>query len=63
MPHDASLPCFPENELDALEDFMKNLWKKSGWIIATILGSVLFALGFSLFLEPNSINTGGSISL
>ena len=38
---------------------MKNLWKKSGWIIATILGSVLFALGFSLFLEPNSINTGG----
>lgn len=38
---------------------MKNLWKKTGWIIATILGSALFALGFSLFLEPNDINTGG----
>lgn len=29
------------------------------WIAATILGSLLFALGFSLFLEPNEINTGG----
>lgn len=38
---------------------MKNFWKKTGWIIATILGSALFALGFSLFLEPNDINTGG----
>lgn len=38
---------------------MKNLWKKIGWIITTILGSALFALGFSFFLEPNDINTGG----
>ena len=38
---------------------MTALWKKYSWIAATVLGSTLFALGFSLFLEPNDINTGG----
>lgn len=38
---------------------MKNLWKKYGWIPKTVLGSALFAFGFSLFLKPNNINTGG----
>lgn len=33
--------------------------KKIGWILATILGSALFALGFSCFLLPNEISTGG----
>lgn len=38
---------------------MKQLWHKFGWIPATVLGSALFALGFSLFLAPNDLNTGG----
>ena len=38
---------------------MKNLWKQCGWIAATILGSALFAFGFSCFLLPNDISTGG----
>lgn len=38
---------------------MKLFLKRIHWIVATILGSLLFALGFSLFLEPNEINTGG----
>lgn len=38
---------------------MKQLWHKIGWIPATILGSTVFALGFSLFLAPNGLNTGG----
>ena len=38
---------------------MKQLWHKFGWIPTTILGSLLFALGFSLFLVPNGLNTGG----
>ena len=38
---------------------MKRIWKKINWIILTAAGSALFALGFSLFLEPNDINTGG----
>lgn len=33
--------------------------KKFGWIAATILGSALFAFGFSCFLLPNEISTGG----
>lgn len=33
--------------------------KKHGWIAVTILGSALFALGFSCFLMPNDISTGG----
>ena len=38
---------------------MKKIWKKVDWIILTALGSAVFALGFSLFLEPNDINAGG----
>lgn len=38
---------------------MPAIWKKTGWIFATIAGSALFSLGFALFLEPNDINTGG----
>ena len=38
---------------------MGRLWKNYGWVVKTILGSAVFALGFSLFLEPNNINSGG----
>lgn len=38
---------------------MKKIWKKYSWILATILGSTVFALGFSLFLQPNEISPGG----
>ena len=38
---------------------MREIWKKNGWIIATIFGSAVFALGFALFLEPNDMNAGG----
>lgn len=38
---------------------MEKLWKSYGWVVKTLLGSAIFALGFSLFLEPNNINSGG----
>lgn len=38
---------------------MKALWQKYSWILATILGSAVFALGFSLFLQPNDLSSGG----
>ena len=38
---------------------MKELWNKSKWIFDTILGSTIFALGFSLFLGPNDMSAGG----
>ena len=38
---------------------MKNLWHKFGWILMTVLGSGVFALGFSMFLEPNDMSAGG----
>lgn len=38
---------------------MRNLWKKISWIFATVVGSAIFALGFSLFLMPNDMNAGG----
>ena len=38
---------------------MRRLWDKYGWIAATILGSAVFALGFSMFLEPNDMSAGG----
>lgn len=38
---------------------MKQLWHNFGWIPATMLGSALFSLGFSLFLAPNDMNPGG----
>lgn len=38
---------------------MKKLMNKFGWIVTTILGSAIFALGFDLFLLSNELNTGG----
>ena len=38
---------------------MKNLWHKFGWVIATVVGSAIFALGFAMFLEPNDMSAGG----
>lgn len=38
---------------------MRTLWDKFGWIAATVFGSAVFALGFSMFLEPNDMSAGG----
>ena len=38
---------------------MERLWKAYGWIPVTLAGSLLFALGFDLFLAPNDLNPGG----
>lgn len=38
---------------------MRGLWQRYGWVLTTIGGSALFALGFSLFLQPNDLNSGG----
>lgn len=38
---------------------MKKLWREYGWILETMVGSALFALGFALFLEPNDMSPGG----
>lgn len=38
---------------------MKKMWREYGWILETIVGSVLFAVGFALFLEPNNMSPGG----
>lgn len=37
----------------------KRIWKEILWAGTTAIGSVLFALGFAIFLIPNDINTGG----
>ena len=38
---------------------METIRKQYGWIISTLLGSLIFALGFDLFLVPNNLNPGG----
>ena len=38
---------------------MKEIWQKCKWIVDTVLGSTVFALGFSLFLAPNDMSAGG----
>ena len=38
---------------------MKKWMNKVGWIISTILGGAIFALGFDLFLVPHGLNCGG----
>ena len=38
---------------------MRNFYKRFGWIATTILGSLLFSLGFDLFLLPHELNAGG----
>ena len=38
---------------------MKSVWQKISWVVWTVLGSAIFALGFSLFLMPHDMNAGG----
>lgn len=38
---------------------MRRIWHQWKWVVSTILGSAVFALGFSLFLAPNELNAGG----
>jgi len=38
---------------------MKKIYQTAYWFAKIILGCVLFALGFDLFLEPNALNAGG----
>ena len=38
---------------------MKEFWHKCRWIVDTVVGSTIFALGFSLFLAPNDLSAGG----
>jgi uncharacterized membrane-anchored protein YitT (DUF2179 family) len=38
---------------------MKKIWQSCGWIFLTVLGSALFAAGFSFFLKPNDLSPGG----
>ena len=38
---------------------MENLREKYGWILATVLGSAIFAFGFAFFLAPGDLNAGG----
>ena len=38
---------------------MRKIWEDYRWIPATAVGSAVFALGFSLFLQPNEISPGG----
>ena len=38
---------------------MRTLWQKYGWILATIVGSAVYALGFTFFLMPNDLSPGG----
>lgn len=38
---------------------MKKLWNQCKWLPILLLGCIVFALGFDLFLAPNEINCGG----
>ena len=38
---------------------METIRKQYGWIFSTLLGSLIFALGFDFFLAPNDLNSGG----
>ena len=38
---------------------MKKWMNKIGWILSTVLGAAIFALGFDLFLLPGGMNAGG----
>lgn len=38
---------------------MRNLWNRFGWIVATIVGSVIFGASYALFLGPSGLNAGG----
>ena len=38
---------------------MKELWHRYGWILKTVFGSAVYALGFALFLQPHDMSPGG----
>ena len=38
---------------------MGELYQKYKWLLATILGSAIFAIGFAAFLGPNDMSAGG----
>ncbi len=38
---------------------MRKLWKKYNWVLATVIGSAVFAFGFATFLGPCDMNAGG----
>lgn len=38
---------------------MKKLWDKIGWIVTTIVGSIIFGASYALFLDPGGLNAGG----
>ncbi len=38
---------------------MMRILKSYSWVISTLLGSAVFALGFDFFLAPNNLNPGG----
>ena len=38
---------------------MKKYWKDLVWLLGTVGGSAMFALGFALFLEPYGMSPGG----
>ena len=38
---------------------MESLREKYEWILATVLGSAIFAFGFAIFLAPGDLNAGG----
>ena len=38
---------------------MRKLWNKIGWVVMTIVGSVIFGASYGLFLSPSNLNAGG----
>lgn len=38
---------------------MERIRKQYGWILSTLVGSFVFAVGFDFFLAPNDLNSGG----
>ena len=38
---------------------MEKIWHTAKWILATVVGSAMFSLGFAMFLQPNDLNSGG----
>ncbi len=42
---------------------MKQFFRSYGWLFATVMGGVVFALGFDLFLIPHGLNAGGVTGL
>lgn len=38
---------------------MREFWNRYGWIPATVAGSLVFAVGFAFFLQPNDMSPGG----